>query len=97
MEILASGRQHETVAASEMFERFNAWAKAANYQCKYNLNSFSDLMKEFSDCENSGLSKKKTNTTRNYQIDAALLKKCLKERDEFDEDANNALVRRPYV
>jgi len=77
------------VASSRMFEVFNCWTKAANYQHRSNLNSFSELMMEYTNHENSGLSWFRTNRQREYRVDATLLEACLKQRGEFDEHAAN--------
>lgn len=90
LKILGDGQEREDISSTHLFQRFQQWAKDANYQFTYNLNSFSDLMQEFMKHENCGISKKRTKKCWMYYVDADPLKMCLEKREEFDECANDA-------
>jgi len=90
LSVLGDGKEKADIPAADLFQRFQEWAKGANYQFTYNLNSFSDLMQEFMKLENSGISKKRTTRCEMYYVVAATLKACLEKREELDQCAGDA-------
>jgi hypothetical protein len=93
LSILGDGTEKADIPAADLFKQFQEWAKGANYQFTYNLNSCSDLMQEFMKNENSWISKKRTAKCGMYCVVAATLKACLEKWEEFDPCAGDA---QPY-